>query len=237
MTAPYSNNVSPYQPLVDPSLGIDSIPTCKWLEDNIREISHHSNRPLSTSSSSPYSTPDHIACGPTGHPQNGRSAYETELLSNLPKKELVDELVSVYFSGTDVCHTTFRPVFYQSYHKLWDTPPDQPINVPFLGVLFIAMANAVHCHPDADGANSEKARTTMDLYNRLSNQITEDHRYNFHIETVEATLLQAMFLLNDVPPRLSKKLILGENEQFFPSNKKCSCDSSNDWSSTRSENI
>lgn len=192
---------------------------------------------MSTSSSSPYSTPDHTTCGPTGHPESGRSAYETELLSNLPKKELVDELVSVYFSGTDVCHATFRPAFYQSYHKLWDTPPDQPINVPFLGVLFIAMANAVHCHPDADGANSGKARNAMDLYDRLSNQITEDPRYNFHIETVEATVLQGMFLLNDVPPHFSKKLIIGENEQCFPSNKKCYCDSSNDWTSTGSKNI
>jgi len=185
---------------VDPSLSVDPIaPTCKWLEDNIPVISQLSNRNTSTSSSSPYSTSEH--CGPnTTHPEGGegRTAFEIELLSNLPKRELVDELVSVYFSGTDVCHATFRPVFYQSYNALWDTPADQPINVPFLGVLFIAMANAVHCHPDADGSNSEKARTAMDLYDRLSNQITEDSRYNYHIETVEATLLQGMFLLNDV---------------------------------------
>lgn len=70
--------------------------------------------------------------------------------------------------------------------------------MPFLGVLFIAMANAIHCQPDVDGSNSEKARATMDLYDRLSNQITEDPRYNFHVETVEASLLQSMFLLNDV---------------------------------------
>jgi hypothetical protein len=60
------------------------------------------------------------------------------------------------------------------------------------------MANAIHCHPHVDDSNSENARATMDLYDRLSNQITEDPRYNFHIETVEATLLQGMFLLNDV---------------------------------------
>ena len=187
---------------------MDATPTCKWLEENIPVISQLSNNAASTTSSSPYSTPENLACGPTGVPEGGRSAYETELLSNLPKKELVDELVSVYFSGTDVCHSTFRPVFYKSYHELWDTPPDQPINVPFLGVLFIAMANAIHCHPDSDGVNSEKARTAMDLYDRLSHQITEDQRYNFHIETVEATLLQGMFLLNDVLPKIPF-LILG----------------------------
>jgi hypothetical protein len=88
---------------------------------------------------------------------------------------------------------------------MWNTPATQPINVPFLGVLFIAMANAIHCHPDADGANSEKAREAMDLYYRLSNQVTDDPRYNFHIETVEALLLQGMFLLDDVlPPRLAR---------------------------------
>ena len=182
-------------------------PTCKWLEDNIPVIAQLSNRPdtsTCTTESSPYTSSQ--PCGPqTANPDGGgggRTPFEIELLSNLPKKELVDELVSIYFSGTDVCHGTFRPVFYQSYHALWETPPDQPINVPFLGVLFIAMANAVHCHPDADGSNSEKARAAMDLYDRLSNQITEDARYNYHIETVEATLLQGMFLLNDVPPSL-----------------------------------
>jgi len=201
-TAPYSANLSPFQSVVDPSLSIDPAPTCKWLEDNIPVISQLSNRPTSTTtSSSPYSTSE--PCVPNAaHPETGegRAPFEIELLSNLPKRELVDELVSIYFSGTDVCHATFRPVFYQSYHALWETPPDQPINVPFLGLLFIAMANAVHCHPDADGSNSEKARAAMDLYDRLSNQITEDARYNYHIETVEATLLQAMFLLNDVRP-------------------------------------
>jgi hypothetical protein len=132
-------------------------------------------------------------------------------LSHLPKKELVDELVSVYFTGTDVCHATFRPAFYKLYDQLWSTPEEDPVNVPFLGVLFIAMANAVHCHPDADGMNRDKARATMDLYDRLSNQITEDPRYNLHIETVEAVLLQSMFLLNDVPlPMIF--LIRGKNE-------------------------
>ena len=198
-----ASGLTPFSSVVDPSLSIDHGP-CKWLEDNIPVISQLSNRPISTSSSSPYSSPDNISCAPgTTQPSPGtsaRSAYESELLSNLPKKELVDELVAVYFSGTDVCQVTFRPVFYSSYHQLWDTPPDQPVNVPFLGVLFIAMANAVHCHPDADGSNSEKARTAMDLYDRLSNQITEDPRYNFHIETVEAILLQSLFLLNDVYP-------------------------------------
>lgn len=61
------------------------------------------------------------------------------------------------------------------------------------------MANAVHSNADGDGTNSEKSRAAMDLYDRLSNQITDDPGYNFHIETVEAVLLQAMFLLNDVP--------------------------------------
>ena len=197
---------------MDPSLTVDHTPACKWLEDSVPVISQLSKRAVSTSSSSPYSTPDPLAYVPTGHPEGGRDAYESELLSNLPKRELVDELVSVYFGGTDVCHATFRPVFYQSYYKLWNTPPDQPINVPFLGVLFIAMANAIHCHPDSDGSNSEKARTAMDLYDRLSNQITEDPRYNFHIETVEATLLQGMFLLNDVSSLQISQLMAGKNE-------------------------
>lgn len=161
-------------------------------------ISQLSNRAVSSASSSPYSSPDNPACLPLEGNTTGRSAYEIELLSNLPKKELVDELIGVYFTSTDVCHATFRPVFYQSYNKLWNAAPNEPIDIPFLGVLFIAMANAVHCHPDADGSNSEKARTAMDLYDRLSNQITEDSRYNFHIETVETVLLQGMFLLNDV---------------------------------------
>lgn len=182
---------------------MDQAPACKWLEDNIPILSQISKPDASTSSSSPYSTPDNLSSGATGNPKGGRDPYETKLLSHLPKKELVDELVSQYFGGTDVCHSTFRPVFCQSYKKLWETPPDQPINVPFLGVLFIAMANAINCHPDSDGSNSETARAAMDLYDRLSNQITEDSRYNFHIETVEATLLQGMFLLNDVRQFLS----------------------------------
>jgi hypothetical protein len=162
-------------------------------------ISRLANNKTPTTSSTPYSTPDNLGCESNGDPETGRSAYETELLSHLPRKELVDELVTVYFTGTDVCHATFRPVFYQSYDKLWNTPPNEPINVPFLGLLFIVMACAVHSHPDADsGTNSEKARAAMDLYDRFSNQITEDSRYNMHIETVEAVLLQSMFLLNDV---------------------------------------
>jgi hypothetical protein len=199
-SAPYAPNLSPFNSLVDPSLSTNGQQTCKWLEDNIPVISRLSQRDVSSSSSSPYSSPANSNCPAKENAEVGRSAYETELLSHLPKKELVDELISVYFSGTDVCHATFRPAFYQSYNKLWNTPPDQPINIPFLGVLFIAMANAVHCHPDADGANSERARDAMDLYDRLSNQITEDSRYNWHIETVEAVLLQGMFLLNDVSP-------------------------------------
>jgi hypothetical protein len=186
--------------MVDPSLNIEQ-PACKWIQDNVTDFSKVPTdcKPTSTSSSSPYPSPDNLESGANGNSGTRRSAYETELLSNLPKKELVDELVAVYFSGTDVCHATFRPVFYQSYNKLWNTPPNESINVPFLGLLFIAMANAVHCHPDAEsGANSEKARTAMDLYDRLSCQITEDSRYNMHIETVEAVLLQSMFLLNEV---------------------------------------
>jgi hypothetical protein len=163
-------------------------------------ISQLSTRPISTSSSSPYSSPSNTACGHQEPRETGRTPYEIDLLSNLPKKELVDELITIYFSGTDVCHSTFRPTFYASYNKLWETPTDQPVNIPFLGVLFIAMANAVHCHPDADGTNSEKARAAMDLYDRLSTQITDDSRYNYHIDTVEAVLLQSMFLLNDVSP-------------------------------------
>lgn len=108
----------------------------------------------------------------------------------------MDDLVAFYFSATDVCQTTFEPSFYLSYNKLWSSSGH--IDVPFLGVLFIAMANAIHCHPDSDGPNAEKAREAMELYDNLSNQITEDPRYNFHIETVEAVLLQSMFLLNNV---------------------------------------
>lgn len=198
-TAPYASTISPFQSVVDPSLNINQQPPGKWLEDNLPNIIN-ANSPTSASFSSEYSTPvdDGAQESNDQDRETGRTAYETELLSHLPKKELVDELVQVYFSSTDVCHATFRPAFYKSYHKLWNTPPDQPINVPFLGILFIAMANAVHCHPDADGMNGEKARATMDLYDRLSNQITEDPRYNLHIETVEAVLLQSMFLLNDV---------------------------------------
>lgn len=186
--------------MVDPSLSIEQ-PTCKWIDDNYTDFSKLQSdcKPTSTSSSSPYLSPDSLEGGTNGHSGTRRSAYETELLSNLPKKELVDELVGVYFSGTDVCHASFRPVFYQSYNKLWNTPPLEPINVPFLGLLFIVMANAVHCHPDAEsGGNSEKVRTAMELYDRLSCQISEDSRYNMHIETVEAVLLQSMFLLNEV---------------------------------------
>jgi hypothetical protein len=77
------------------------------------------------------------------------------------------------------------------------------------------MANAIHCHSDIDASKFETARTAMDLYDRLSNQITEDPRYNFHIETVEAVLLQGMFLLNEVTSFLSETDDLGENEQFI----------------------
>jgi hypothetical protein len=127
-----------------------------------------------------------------------RTEYETELLSHLPKKEYVDELVEIYFNHTDVCHSTFSPVFYDSYKKLWETPPDQSVNVPFLSVLFAAMANAVHVHPESDGPHAQQARSTMQLFNSLSNQITDHPQYNLHIETVEAILLQSMFLLNEV---------------------------------------
>jgi hypothetical protein len=197
--APYPPNISPFESLVDPSLSAHNEPTCKWLEDNIPVIAQLSQRGVSSSSSSPYSSPGNSNCAPTDNAEVGRTDYETELLSHLPKRELVDELISVYFS-TDACPATFRPVFQQSYNKLWETPPNEPINVPFLGVLFIAMANGAHCHPDADGANSERVRDATDLYDRLSNQITEDSRYNWHIETVEAVLLQGLFLLNQVPP-------------------------------------
>lgn len=127
-----------------------------------------------------------------------RTEFETELLSHLPKKEYLDELVEIYFNHTDVCHSTFAPVFYDSYKKLFETPPDQSINVPFLGVLYAAIANAVHVHPESDGPNAEQGRSAMELFNRVSNQITEHPQYNLHIETVEAILLQSMFLLNEV---------------------------------------
>jgi hypothetical protein len=196
-TAPYSNTISPFHSVVDPSLSMD-LPKCRWLEDNISLLSRPSKGgPTSTSSGSSYSTPDPLSCTSTSQPETGRSEYETELLSHLPKKELVDELVSIFYSATDVCHTTFKPVFDQSYRKFWETPPDQPINVPFLGLLFTTMANAIQCHPEADGPNAEKAKKAMELYDHLSIQITEDPRYNFHVETVEATLLHSLFVLNE----------------------------------------
>lgn len=192
--------MSPFPSVIDPSLGLEQAPTTtNWLEDCIPALPKFPNKAISTSASSPYSTPDNLASGSTGDQELGRTPYETQLLSYLPPKETLDELISVYFDRSDVCLVTFCPTFYKSYHKLWETPPDQPVNVPFLGVLFSAMANAVHSNADGDGTNSEKSRAAMDLYDRLSNQITDDPGYNFHIETVEAVLLQAMFLLNDVP--------------------------------------
>jgi hypothetical protein len=157
---------------------------------------------FSSYSTTPNSTPSgcQIPVEVDSTPKDSkRTEYENELLSHLPPKEYIDELVEIYFNHTDVCHSTFSPVFYDAYKKLFATPPDQSINVPFLGVLFSAMANAVHVHPDSDGPHAEKARSTMQLYNDLSYQITDHPQYNLHIETVEAILLQSMFLLNEVP--------------------------------------
>lgn len=109
-------------------------------------------------------------------------------MSHLPPRDVVDDLIAFYFSNTDVCQTTFKATFLTSYNTLWSCP--RP-NVPFLGVLFIAMANVINWRRDE---NTKE----MELYDKLSNQITEDPRYNFHIETVEAVMLQAMFLLNNV---------------------------------------
>jgi hypothetical protein len=156
-------------------------------------------------------------------------------LSHLPKKEYIDELVEIYFNHTDVCHSTFSPVFYDSYKKLFATPPDQPINVPFLGVLFSAMANAVHVHPESDGPHAEKAGSTMQLYNDLSYQITDHPQYNLHIETVEAILLQSMFLLNEVFVVRKRILCSGENEQFVFEIETCYCGRANAWSPPRPE--
>ena len=171
------------------------------MEENVPAVAVLTDK-LTPASASSYSTPENLY-HPTPNSETSqeveeRTPFEQELLSHLPKKELVDDLVSFYFSATDVCQTTFKASFYQSYNKLWQTPADHHVNVPFLGVLFISMANAIHCHPDSEGPNAEKSQRAMELYDRLSNQITEDPRYNFHIETVEATLLQSMFLLNNV---------------------------------------
>ena len=198
-TSSYSQSVSPFSSVIDPTLGLEQAPTTKWLEDCIPSLPKLPNKPISTSTSSPYSTPDNLASGSTGDQESGRTPYETQLLSSLPPKETLDGLISVYFARSDACLVTFCPTFYKSYHRLWETPSDKPVNVPFLGVLFSAIANAVHSNAEEEGTNSDKSRASMDLYDRLSNQITDDPRYNFHIETVEAVLLQAMFLLNDVP--------------------------------------
>jgi hypothetical protein len=199
-------NVSPYPTLVEP-FSKDSGQTsnaqspCRWLEENVPAIAQVARQQLSNYPTTPNPTP---SCAypsiesPSVDPDTQRTFYEIELVSHLPRKETCDELVEIYFNHTDVCHSTFSPVFHQSYKKFWETPSDQSVNVPFLAVLFSAMANAVHVHPDSDGPHAEQARATMHLYNRLSNQITDDPRYNLHIETVEAIMLQAMFLLNEV---------------------------------------
>jgi hypothetical protein len=129
-----------------------------------------------------------------------RTPHEQELFSKLPNRELVDELVEIYFHS-DVCHATFRPVFNQSYQKLWNTRSDHTINIPFLGVLFMAMACAIQCHPDAsdDSPNGESAKKAVDMYTSLASHIVEDPRYNIHVETVETVILQGVFLLNEVP--------------------------------------
>jgi hypothetical protein len=166
-TAPYSQ--SPYE--------LPRETTRSWLEQTV---------PVPTSEVS--SSPEEV---------EERTVFEEELLSHFPNKDRADELISLYFSSTDVCMTTFRLTFYQSYNKLWNTFPHH-VNVPFLGVVYIAMANAIHCQPDLEGPNAEKMKQEMELYDKLSNQITEDVRYNFHVETVEAVMLQAMFLVNSV---------------------------------------
>ena len=211
-------NVSPYPSLLEPPFTRDGQKTtanaqspCRWLEENVPVIAQVARQQLSSShSTTPNSTPSactsctytNIDMEPCPQPDNKRTPYETELLSHLPKKEVVDELVEIYFTHTDACHASFSPVFYQSYKKFWETPSYQSVDVSFLGLLFIVMANAVHVRPDSDGANAEQVRSTIHLYNRLSNQITDDPNYNLHIDTVEAILLQSMFLLNEVstPP-------------------------------------
>ena len=201
--------MSPYPNLIEPPFTKDPAncqladSPCRWLEENVPVIAQIARSQFSSYSTTPNSTPS--GCNPPLEDDSTpkvdkRTEYETELLSHLPKKEYVDELVEIYFNHTDVCHSTFSPVFYQSYNKLFETPADQSINVPFLGVLYSAMANAVHVHPESDGPHAEQARSTMQLFNRLSNQITDHPQYNLHIETVEAILLQSMFLLNEVPP-------------------------------------
>jgi len=209
-------NVSPYPTLLEPPFGRDGQNATppnvqsprRWLEENVPVIAQVAKQQLSSShSTSPNSTPSactscaypNIEIEPSPQPDNKRTPYETELLSHLPKKEVVDELVQIYFTHTDVCHASFSPVFYQTYKEFWETPPHQSINVSFLGLLFIVMANAIPVNPDNDGINSEQVRATMHRYNRLSNQITDDPNYNLHIDTVEAILLQSTFLLNEVP--------------------------------------
>src|SRR6202023_2071725 len=118
-----SSHISSFQSAIDPSLSITQQPPCKWLEENIDAIPRANPPPPPPSTNPPPKS-------------SVRSAYETELLSHLPKKELVDELVSVYFTGTDVCHATFRPAFNKLYNQLWSTPKEETVNVPFLGVLF-----------------------------------------------------------------------------------------------------
>jgi hypothetical protein len=200
--------VSPYPTFTespnikDPTKNHFADSPCHWLAESVPVLTQIARSGFSSYSSTPNSNPS--GCQLPGEDDSfpkvaKRTEYETELLSHLPEKGYIDELVEIYFNNTDVCHSTFSPVFYDSYKKLFETPSDQPVNVPFLGVLFSAMANAVHVHPESDGPHAETARSTMELFNHLSNQITDHPQYNLHIETVEAILLQSMFLFNEVP--------------------------------------
>ncbi|TIB74665.1 hypothetical protein E3Q22_04131 [Wallemia mellicola] len=85
------------------------------------------------------------------------------VITNLPRKELQDGLLSVYFNEIDWRYPLFSPRFYLSYDSLHEALPSGIYNVTspmirFIPLLFITLAIATLTAPDdlVGDANSRK---------------------------------------------------------------------------------
>ena len=71
---------------------------------------------------------------------SNRDATKIEILSSIPPRQVVDRLISSFFTTMDVAPVTHGPSFLREYEKFWENPLATP--VMWIGMLFTMMCLA-----------------------------------------------------------------------------------------------
>ncbi|RPA92007.1 hypothetical protein L873DRAFT_1711756 [Choiromyces venosus 120613-1] len=137
----------------------------------------------------------------TGFPFNaGRPPSRKELLSLVPRQELVDLLVDGFFRNYDpIFHVLHRPTFYKQYEDFWRDPTQ--VDLIWLGLLMAIMCLSLkiyHHSGEEPPEISGKTQEMSDAFRLATEQclIVGEFTKKMYIHTVQALILVCTWQTN-----------------------------------------